>query len=156
MSRRAMWQFRRLGSTAVALPAAAQASPPFRTRQVVGRDKRPQCSHVEHLPVRHLWLQSGLRQKERAMSRTTKAQPPKHGQIRLGGGMKREHAKRHLSLMVKHASAVAAYHGPNLVSSDAGQSSGGGFTGSGMSGGAAGADYVTTSTGNTDTESGGH
>ena len=36
-------------------------------------------------------------------------QPPKHGQLSLSN-WKPEHAKRHLSLMTRHANEVAAYH----------------------------------------------
>jgi hypothetical protein len=55
--------------------------------------------------------------------------------------MKVEHAKKHLAAMTDHAQIAADYGGHGI-----GQSSQGGFTGSGMS---AGADYETTSTGNT-------
>ena len=79
------------------------------------------------------------------------AKTPQHGVIKTKT-WKREHAKRHLSAMTASMNEVHDYgsHG------DIGQSSEGGFTGSGMSGGASGADYSTTSTGNTDTEAEGH
>ena len=85
------------------------------------------------------------------MSRT-KSQPPEHGVIKTNR-WKAEHAKKHLASMTASMSEVKDYgsHG------DIGQSSQGGFTGSGMSGGASGsAEYETTSTGNTgDCDSGG-
>jgi hypothetical protein len=77
--------------------------------------------------------------------------PPKHGQISVSE-MKISHAKKHLASMVENAKQMASYHGtdPNNQTTDygshgTGYSSQGGFTGSGMSGGAAGADYQTTS-----------
>ena len=59
--------------------------------------------------------------------------------------MKFSHMKQHLDLITEHARIAADYgaHGE-------GQSSRGGFSGSGMSGGAASnAEYSTTNTGNT-------
>jgi hypothetical protein len=73
----------------------------------------------------------------------TKSQPPKHGVIRVAT-MKVEHAKKHLAAMTDHAQIAADDGGHGI-----GQSSQGIFTGSGMSGGASGADYETTSVGST-------
>jgi len=75
-------------------------------------------------------------------------QPPKHGQLSLSN-WKPEHAKRRLSLMTRHANEVAAYHrgtDPNNQTKDFG-AHGTGFSGQGSlsSGGAAGADYQTSS-----------
>jgi hypothetical protein len=67
---------------------------------------------------------------------------PKHGIIRLGGpnAMKVHHAKRHLAAMTASMSEVHDYgnHGTGFSSE-----------GSFSSGGASGADYETTSIGNT-------
>jgi hypothetical protein len=74
------------------------------------------------------------------------SKPPKHGQIRIST-MRPEHAKKHLAEMTASMSEVHDYgaHGTGF-------SSQGGF----QSGGASGADYETTSTGNTgDADSGG-
>ena len=72
------------------------------------------------------------------------AKPARHGQIKTST-WKVEHAKKHLSSITASMNEVKDYgsHG------DIGQSSCGGFTGSGMSGGAAGADYETESVGDT-------
>jgi hypothetical protein len=80
--------------------------------------------------------------------------PPRHGDIRVSN-LSLKSARKHLSTMTAHASQVADYHHgvPNTArdfgAGDIGQSSRGGFSGSGMSGGAAGADYETTSVGST-------
>lgn len=68
------------------------------------------------------------------------AKPPKHGQIKVAT-MKIEHAKKHLRQMTADASEVRDYGGH----SGTGFSSEGAFS----SGGARGADYETTSTGDT-------
>jgi hypothetical protein len=70
-------------------------------------------------------------------SRTGK--PPRHGDIRVGGGMKIEHAKRHLAELTASASEVADYGGHSVT----GQASQGSFA----SGGAEGASYQTTNVG---------
>lgn len=66
--------------------------------------------------------------------------PPRHGVIKTTT-WKTAHAKAHLSKMVSSANDVRDYgsHG------DIGQSSQGGFTGSGMTGGASNASYSTSS-----------
>jgi len=58
--------------------------------------------------------------------------------------MKPKHMKQHLDLMTQHLQIAKDYgaHG-------GGYSSGGGFTGSGMTGGASGAEYQTESVGDT-------
>jgi hypothetical protein len=77
--------------------------------------------------------------------------PPKPGQVKVST-MKLSHAKQHLAMMVEHTNTVKDYgaHGT-------GYSSGGGLTGSGMSGSASGgADYMTTNEGLVgDSDSGG-
>jgi hypothetical protein len=72
-------------------------------------------------------------------SSSRKPQPPTHGQI-IVSTMKPEHARRHLAAMVSHANEVKDYgsHGTSF-------SSQGAFS----TGGASGADYQTSSTGNT-------
>jgi len=75
--------------------------------------------------------------------------PPRHGVIKVTT-LPHQHAKRHLAAMTAAMSEVKDYGGHGI-----GESSGGDFTGSGMSGGASGADYTTTPTGNTgDADSG--
>jgi hypothetical protein len=85
--------------------------------------------------------------------------PPKHGVISVSD-MPRANARKHLGDMTKHAAVVRDYNGHGggnpetglRLPGDTGQSSQGGF----QQGGAAGADYSTTSTGNTgDSDSGG-
>lgn len=72
--------------------------------------------------------------------------PPRHGDIRVGGGMKIEHAKRHLAELTASASEVADYGG-HLVTGEGSQ-------GSFASGGAS--DYSTTNVGGTgDADTGG-
>ncbi len=68
---------------------------------------------------------------------TTKPQPPKHGQIKLGAGMKIEHAKKHLAMMTEGAAEVRDYGGHDVT----GQASQGAMS----QGGASGADYATSS-----------
>jgi hypothetical protein len=76
-----------------------------------------------------------------------KAQPPRHGQIKVSS-WKIEHARKHLHQMTADASEVREYGGHSV----GGQGSQGSFP----LGGAAGADYSTTDTGNTgDADSGG-
>jgi hypothetical protein len=79
--------------------------------------------------------------------------PPKHGRVTAGapGQMGREHLKKHLAQLTQHTKEVQAYGGhPGFEVT--GQSSQGGFA----TGGASGADYQTTSVGNTgDSDSGG-
>jgi hypothetical protein len=84
-------------------------------------------------------------------------QPPKHGDIAVTT-LPERHAKKHLSEMTKHAAVVQQYNGhgagpeTGLRLPNTGESSQGGF----QQGGAGGADYTTTSTGNTgDADSGG-
>lgn len=69
------------------------------------------------------------------------SKPPRHGVIQVST-MKPKHMKQHLDLMTEHLQIAKDYgaHG-------AGYSSGGGLIGSGMSGGASGADYTTTNEG---------
>lgn len=69
-----------------------------------------------------------------------KAQPPKHGVIRVST-LKFGHAKRHLASMTASAAEVRDYGGHSVT----GEGSQGAFA----SDGAAGADYQTSSTGNT-------
>ena len=81
------------------------------------------------------------------MANRRTGKPPRHGDIRVGGGMKIEHAKRHLAELTASASEVADYGGHSVT----GQGSQGGF-----SSGGGGSDYQTTSVGGTgDADSGG-
>jgi hypothetical protein len=78
-------------------------------------------------------------------------QPPKHGRVISSGGqhsMPAKGLKAHLAQLTSHVNEVAQYGGYEAT----GQSSQGGFA----PGGSGGADYSTTSTGNTgDSDSGG-
>lgn len=84
--------------------------------------------------------------------------PPEHGAISVTT-MPKRHAKKHLAAMTTSMAEVKDYGGhgggpeTNIrLPGDTGQSSQGGF----QQGGAAGAEYSTTSTGNTgDSDSGG-
>jgi hypothetical protein len=80
-----------------------------------------------------------------------KSNPPAHGQIATAQ-MPRAHAKQHLSEMTRHATAMKEYNGHGggpetdiRLPGDIGQSSQGGF----QQGGASGANYETTSVGDT-------
>jgi|ERR1700733_3601065 hypothetical protein len=90
--------------------------------------------------------------------------PNPHGQVHVSSGHSNPKAlaaqmKQHLAERVQHLNATKAYHGGQIpyAPGGAGQSSQGGFTGWGMSGGASGsADYFTTDVGGTaDADSGG-
>lgn len=86
------------------------------------------------------------------------AKPPRHGQVKVST-MKPDRAKRHLSEMTKHLSAMRQYNGHGggpetgiRLTCDTAQSSQGAMS----PGGASGADYVTTNVGNIgDADSGG-
>jgi hypothetical protein len=69
-----------------------------------------------------------------------KDRPPRHGQISVNT-LKVAHAKAHVAMMTASAGEVANYGGHSVT----GQGSQGGMS----PGGASGADYQTTSTGNT-------
>jgi hypothetical protein len=69
------------------------------------------------------------------------AKPPRHGVIKTST-MKPAHMKQHLDLMTEHLQITKDYGSHGIA-----YSSQGGLTGSGMSGGAGGADYTTTNEG---------
>ena len=73
-------------------------------------------------------------------SNGSKSQPPRHGVIRVST-MKVEHAKQHLSTMTASATEVRDYGGHAAT--------GFGSQGAMSPGGASGADYETTSVGDT-------
>jgi hypothetical protein len=75
---------------------------------------------------------------------TAKPQPPRHGQIQVAT-LKRSHAKAHLELMAASAAQVRDYGGHESTADSRGDFA---------PGGAAGADYQTTSVNDTpDTDS---
>jgi hypothetical protein len=88
------------------------------------------------------YVDDAYRREERKMTKSGSRtpQPPRHGVIKVSS-MKPEHARRHLAAMTASMSEVHDYgsHGTGF-------SSEGSFA---SGGGAAGADYQTTSTGNT-------
>ena len=78
------------------------------------------------------------------MSKEKMPEPPKHGRVISSAGqhsMPVKHLQRHLSELTAHVREAAQYSGYEVT----GQSSQGGFA----TGGASGADYQTSSTGNT-------
>jgi hypothetical protein len=74
------------------------------------------------------------------MSKAEKRGPPRHGQIKVAV-LPAHHARKHLKMMVETSNVTRDYGGH----SGQGQVSGGSFTGSGMTGGASGADYESSS-----------
>jgi hypothetical protein len=82
------------------------------------------------------------------MANQPQGKPPKHGQIKVAT-MPAKHAKAHLDMMTEGAAEMRDYHTGGVT----GQGAQGSFAPGGAS---AGADYTTTSTGNTgDADSGG-
>jgi hypothetical protein len=70
-------------------------------------------------------------------------QPATHGQVHAHPRLV-DQMRKHLAQHVEHANTTRDYGGHGIAFSSGGQ-----FTGSGMSGGAAGADYETESVGDT-------
>ena len=73
-------------------------------------------------------------------SSSRKPQPPRHGQIRVAS-MKHHHAKAHLRIMAESAAEVQSYGGHQATGYDS--------RGAMAPGGAAGADYQTSSVNDT-------
>ena len=72
------------------------------------------------------------------------SQPPRHGQLSLTT-WKPTHAKKHLAAMVKSGQEMADYHAPNATTDYGSHSTGYSSQGAFSAGGAAGADYETSS-----------